>query len=172
MAVPSYDSSRIQPGYDQAEVESCLESFFDQLARQYPDRVITWSTWDHENWDRPAKHLCRALGYSRGKELFNAFGYDVVDPVAKETRSEQEGTTEVQKDTPDEVTEISGREARDESGESEEPEDMPEDEETVPGFVQKGVKRRKRNRITLGQILFILLFLATAFGVYWIVKFG
>lgn len=99
MSKPEFNELDIQPGYDVVEVGNKLEELFDGLAEAYPDKKIVWSTWNHDKWDRTAKYLCKAFGYSRGKELFSAFGYDVAEGADSEggsARSEAENPVEAE----------------------------------------------------------------------------
>lgn len=164
----SFNELDIQPGYDVVEVGNRIEALFDDLAAAYPDKKIIWSSWDHDKWDKDAKFLCKAFGYSRGKELFNAFGFEVTE----ETKPEEAETAAAEPEEQQNVT-AAEESAEAESGEQEpeEPEEEPEDEpEEKPKKKEKPY--RGGHRITFAEILFILLFLATAFCVFWILKYG
>lgn len=163
----SFNELDIQPGYDVVEVGNRIEALFDDLAAAYPDKKIIWSSWDHDKWDKDAKFLCKAFGYSRGKELFNAFGFEVTE----ETKPEEAETAAEPEEQPAAETDEESAEAESGEQEPEEPEEEPEDEpEEKPKKKEKPY--RGGHRITFAEILFILLFLATAFCVFWILKYG
>ena len=165
----SFNELDIQPGYDVAEVGSRIEALFDDLAAAYPDKKIIWSSWNHEKWDHDAKFLCKAFGYSRGKELFNAFGFEVAEDTEEAKNEEQaaEETASVESETA-EADNTEEPEAEDE----EEPETEEIDEEEKRAKLKKEKPYRGGHSHIFAKILFILLFLATAFGVFWILKYG
>lgn len=71
--VPNY-----LPGFEPDDVKKLLRSFFGEIDRCFPDKKIVWSEWNHEKLDKPAGYLCKYLGYSRGTDFLNAYGYSVV----------------------------------------------------------------------------------------------
>ena len=65
------------PGFEPDDVKPALEKFLDVMDRAYPDGVISDETWDHDKWDRAASMLCRYLGYAKGSDFLEAYGFTV-----------------------------------------------------------------------------------------------
>lgn len=83
--VPNY-----LPGLEPENIKKLLSTFFSEIDKSFPDKTIVWSEWNHEKLDKPAGYLCKYLGYSRGTDFLNAYGYSVVmererTVVSKET---------------------------------------------------------------------------------------
>lgn len=66
------------PGFEPENIQRLLNTFFDAVDNQFPDKIIVWSEWDHEHLDKAAGYLTNNLGYTRGKEFLEAYGYKVV----------------------------------------------------------------------------------------------
>lgn len=71
--VPNY-----LPGLEPENIKKLLNTFFSEIDKSFPDKTIVWSEWNHEKLDKPAGYLCKYLGYSRGTDFLNAYGYSVV----------------------------------------------------------------------------------------------
>ena len=66
------------PGFEPENIQRLLNTFFTTIDRQFPDKIIVWSEWDHEHLDKAAGYLTNSLGYTRGKDFLEAYGYKVV----------------------------------------------------------------------------------------------
>ena len=66
------------PGFEPENIQRLLNTFFVTIDRQFPDKIIVWSEWDHEHLDKAAGYLTNSLGYTRGKDFLEAYGYKVV----------------------------------------------------------------------------------------------
>ena len=66
------------PGMEPENIQTLLKSFFGELDEYFSDNIIVWSEWNHERWDKAAGYLCKTLGYTRGKDFLEAYGYQVV----------------------------------------------------------------------------------------------
>ncbi len=72
-SIPNY-----LPGMEPENIQKLLDSFFGEINDLFPDKVIVWSEWNHARWDKAAGFLCKTLGYSKGKDFLEAYGYSVV----------------------------------------------------------------------------------------------
>ena len=71
--VPNY-----LPGFEPENIKPLLITLLNDLDAYFPDKIIVWSEWNHEKWDKAAGFLCKNLGYSRGTEFLEAYGYSIV----------------------------------------------------------------------------------------------
>ena len=76
--VPNY-----LPGFEPDDIKKLLSSFFAEIDKSFPDKVIIWSEWNHERMDKAAGYLCKYLGYSRGKDFLEAYGYAILQEEEK-----------------------------------------------------------------------------------------
>ena len=72
-SVPNY-----LPGFEPENIQNLLKSFFAEVDKNFPDKRIIWAEWNHERMDKAAGYLCKYLGYSRGKEFLETYGYTVI----------------------------------------------------------------------------------------------
>ena len=66
------------PGFEPDNIKPLLDTLLNDLDASFPDKTVVWSEWNHEKWDRAAGFLCKNLGYSRGTEFLEAYGYSIV----------------------------------------------------------------------------------------------
>lgn len=66
------------PGMEPENIQNLLNSFFGEIDELFTDKIIVWSEWNHDRWDKAAGYLCKTLGYSRGKDFLEAYGYKIV----------------------------------------------------------------------------------------------
>ena len=66
------------PGFEPENVRVQLDKFFAVINKAFPDGIVYESEWDHAHWDNAAGMLCRYLGYSRGSEFLEAYGYTFI----------------------------------------------------------------------------------------------
>ena len=76
-SIPNY-----LPGMEPENVQNLLNEFFREIDAQFPDKIIIWPEWNHNRWDKAAGYLCKTLGYDRGKDFLEAYGYEVVQSRA------------------------------------------------------------------------------------------
>ena len=112
--VPNY-----LPGFEPENIKRLLDTFFATLDKQFPDKIIIRSEWNHEKWDNAAAYLCKSLGYAKGSEFLQAYGYQIVQtrepihdyeknlepqnkekPVKKEIQQKQERETPYKQEKP------------------------------------------------------------------------
>lgn len=66
------------PGFEPDDIKPLVDSFFTVINKAFPDKVVVTSEWNHQAWDNAANMLCKKLGYSKGKEFLEAYGFSVV----------------------------------------------------------------------------------------------
>lgn len=66
------------PGFEPENVRAQLDKFFAVINKAFPDGIVYESQWDHAHWDNAAGMLCRYLGYARGSEFLEAYGYTFI----------------------------------------------------------------------------------------------
>ena len=66
------------PGFEPENIKPLLATLLNDLDASFPDKTVVWSEWNHEKWDKAAGFLCKNLGYSRGTEFLEAYGYSIV----------------------------------------------------------------------------------------------
>lgn len=96
-SIPNY-----LPGMEPENVQNLLNEFFREIDAQFPDKIIIWPEWNHNRWDKAAGYLCKTLGYDRGKDFLEAYGYEVVQsradvPTSASHQEEVEEIWDVQK---------------------------------------------------------------------------
>ena len=69
--------------------EKRLNSFFEEIDNNFPDKVIIWSEWNHELLDKDAAFLCKYLGYPNGRSFLEAFGYTILEGRKEEVEKTQ-----------------------------------------------------------------------------------
>lgn len=67
------------PGFEPDDIKPLVDSFFTVINKAFPDKVIVTSEWNHQAWDNAANMLCKKLGYSKGKDFLEAYGFSVVN---------------------------------------------------------------------------------------------
>ena len=77
-ATPTY-----LPGFEPENIKRLLDTFLDDVNKTFPDGVIVWSEWKHEKWDKAAGFLCQNLGYAKGLDFLEAYGYSIVQTRAQ-----------------------------------------------------------------------------------------
>ena len=65
------------PGFEPENVRPALERFLAVMEKEFPDKKIPGSSWNHEKWDKAASMLCKVLGYTNGSEFLEAYGFTV-----------------------------------------------------------------------------------------------
>lgn len=66
------------PGMEPDNIQNLLGTFFAEVDNMFPDKKILWQDWNHARWDKAAGYLCKNLGYTRGKDFLEAYGYTVI----------------------------------------------------------------------------------------------
>ena len=89
--VPNY-----LPGFEPENIKQLLDKFCNELDRRFPDKIIVWSEWDHDRLDKAAGYLVKNLGYSKGAEFLEAYGYTVVQS-REEIQTNESPTIEVKR---------------------------------------------------------------------------
>lgn len=69
------------PGFEPEKVQTYLQTFFNEVDKDFPDKKIVWAEWNHSKYDRATDYLCKCLGYSSTQDFLNAYGYEVFDTV-------------------------------------------------------------------------------------------
>lgn len=67
------------PGMEPDNLQHLIGSFFSEIDSAFPDKKIYWNEWNHARWDKAAGYLCNYLGYSRGKDFLEAYGYSIME---------------------------------------------------------------------------------------------
>ncbi len=67
------------PGMEPDNIQHLIGSFFSEIDSTFPDKKIYWNEWNHARWDKAAGYLCNYLGYSRGKDFLEAYGYSIME---------------------------------------------------------------------------------------------
>lgn len=66
------------PGFEPENVKPALDRFLAVMEKEFPDKKIPGSAWNHEKWDKAAAMLCKVLGYGSGSEFLEAYGFTVM----------------------------------------------------------------------------------------------
>ena len=69
------------PGFEPENVKPALDRFLAVMEKEFPDKKIPGSAWNHEKWDKAAAMLCKVLGYGSGSEFLEAYGFTVMKDV-------------------------------------------------------------------------------------------
>lgn len=84
MEVSTKSTPYYLPGFEPEEIRPLINSFFSVVNKEFPDKIIIINEWNHQ-WDNAANMLCKKLGYSKGKDFLEAYGFSVVNdnPIQK-----------------------------------------------------------------------------------------
>lgn len=83
------------PGNEPDDLKKKLSSFFARIDGYYPDKKIVRLHNDHKKLGERLTSLYRELGYDSGKEMLEAYGYEV--ELQKRTVSEKNTAENIQK---------------------------------------------------------------------------
>ncbi len=76
----------ITPGREPENIKKLLDVFLADLDKAYPDGVVVWNEWNHEKWDKVAGFLCKNLGYTKGADFLQAYGFEIVQERKPESK--------------------------------------------------------------------------------------
>ena len=65
------------------DIQEQLNALLAEIDKSFPDKIIVWSEWKHEEWDSTASYLCNVLGYPNGRSFLSAYGYRIAKDYAE-----------------------------------------------------------------------------------------
>ncbi len=60
------------------DIQLMLNAFLGELNESFPNKVIIWSMWNHEQWDKKANYLRKSLEYKSGIAFLEAYGFKII----------------------------------------------------------------------------------------------